>query len=236
MNTKTQELTYGAMIVAIFGVMLLINRQTGGFFSGILMFVYPIPMVAFAARYGLKDSVAVFVCTVLIAFLFCRIKHISFPAMLDVMSFGVLIGQAIGRWGNFFNREAFGEYTDNLFAMRLPIEDVRADEVTQLMREHALTIDSKVFIQVHPTFLYESLWNLGVLGILMTITLKRKRRFEGEIFLLYLLFYGIGRFWIEGLRTDQLLIPGTEIAVSQVLSALLATAAAILIALLRRHR
>ena len=60
MNTKTQELTYGAMIVAIFGVMLLINRQTGGFFSGILMFVYPIPMVAFAARYGLKDSVAVF--------------------------------------------------------------------------------------------------------------------------------------------------------------------------------
>jgi phosphatidylglycerol:prolipoprotein diacylglycerol transferase len=75
-----------------------------------------------------------------------------------------------------------------------------------------------------------------VLGILMTITLKRKRRFEGEIFLLYLLFYGIGRFWIEGLRTDQLLIPGTEIAVSQVLSALLATAAAILIALLRRHR
>ena len=91
-------------------------------------------------------------------------------------------------------------------------------------------------VYYHPTFLYESLWNLGVLGILMTITLKRKKRFEGEIFLLYLLFYGIGRFWIEGLRTDQLLIPGTEIAVSQVLSALLAAAAAILIALLRRHR
>ena len=70
MNTKTQELTYGAMIVAIFGVMLLINRQTGGFFAGILMFIYPIPMVAFSARYGLKDSLAVFVCTVLIALLF----------------------------------------------------------------------------------------------------------------------------------------------------------------------
>ena len=70
MNTKTQELTYGAMIVAIFGVLLLINRQTGGFFAGILMFIYPIPMVAFSARYGLKDSLAVFVCTVLIALLF----------------------------------------------------------------------------------------------------------------------------------------------------------------------
>ena len=70
MNTKTQELTYGAMIVAIFGVLLLINRQTGGFFAGILMFIYPIPMVAFSARYGIKDSLAVFVCTVLIALLF----------------------------------------------------------------------------------------------------------------------------------------------------------------------
>ena len=168
--------------------------------------------------------------------IYCGWKHLRILPVLDTACLGMVTGQIIGRWGNFFNREAFGEYTDNLFAMRLPIEDVRADEVTQLMREHALTVDSKVFIQVHPTFLYESLWNLGVLGILMTITLKRKKRFEGEIFLLYLLFYGIGRFWIEGLRTDQLLIPGTEIAVSQVLSALLATAAAILIALLRRHR
>ena len=70
MNTKTQELTYGAMIVAIFGVLLLINRQTGGFFEGVFMFIFPIPMVAFSARYGWKDSLAVFVCTVLIAFLF----------------------------------------------------------------------------------------------------------------------------------------------------------------------
>jgi phosphatidylglycerol:prolipoprotein diacylglycerol transferase len=176
------------------------------------------------------------IAAIITVFIYSKIKKISFGVLCDTAGLGLILGQAIGRWGNFFNREAFGEYTDNLFAMRLPIEDVRADEVTQLMREHALTIDSKVFIQVHPTFLYESLWNLGVLGILMTITLKRKRRFEGEIFLLYLLFYGIGRFWIEGLRTDQLLIPGTEIAVSQVLSALLATAAAILIALLRRHR
>ena len=90
MNTKTQELTYGAMIVAIFGVMLLINRQTGGFFSGILMFVYPIPMVAFAARYGLKDSVAVFVCTVLIAFLFG-----TFTAVFYAIS-GSFIGMVYG--------------------------------------------------------------------------------------------------------------------------------------------
>ena len=90
MNTKTQELTYGAMIVAIFGVMLLINRQTGGFFAGILMFVYPIPMVAFSARYGLKDSIAVFVCTVLIAFLFG-----TFTAVFYAIS-GSFIGMVYG--------------------------------------------------------------------------------------------------------------------------------------------
>lgn len=166
--------------------------------------------------------------------IYCHRKHLRIPLVLDTACTGMVTGQIIGRWGNFFNREAFGEYTDNLFAMRLPVSDVRADEVTALMREHQQTIDGTVYIQVHPTFLYESLWNLGVLIILLVMTLKGTKRRDGEIFLWYLLLYGIGRFWIEGLRTDQLLIPGTQVAVSQVLAASLAAVAAVLIIIIRK--
>jgi len=166
--------------------------------------------------------------------IYCHRKHLHIPLVLDTACTGMVTGQIIGRWGNFFNREAFGEYTDNLFAMRLPLNDVRADEVTALMREHQQTIDGTVYIQVHPTFLYESLWNLGVLIILLVMTLKGTKRRDGEIFLWYLLLYGVGRFWIEGLRTDQLLIPGTQAAVSQVLAAVLAAVAAVLIIIIRK--
>ena len=166
--------------------------------------------------------------------IYCALKHLHIPLVLDTACLGMVTGQIIGRWGNFFNREAFGEYTDNLLAMRLPLSDVRADEVTPLMHEHETVIDGVTYIQVHPTFLYESLWNLGVLVILMTLTLRGKKRFDGEIFLLYLLLYGAGRFWIESLRTDQLLIPGTQIAVSQVLAAFLAVCSAVLIVILRK--
>lgn len=168
--------------------------------------------------------------------IYCGRKKLSIPLVLDTACLGMVTGQIIGRWGNFFNREAFGEYTNNLLAMRLPLADVRQDAVTDLMREHEQVIGGEIFIQVHPTFLYESLWNLAVLILLMTLTLKKKKRFDGEIFLWYLLLYGVGRFWIEGLRTDQLLIPGTGIAVSQVLAAVLAAASLILIIVLRQKR
>ncbi len=172
-------------------------------------------------------------CAVLI---YCRIKKLNIPLILDTACLGMVTGQIIGRWGNFFNREAFGEYTDNLLAMRLPVSAVRADEITDLMWEHAETIGSETYIQVHPTFLYESLWNLGVLIILLVITLRGKKKFDGEVFLLYLLLYGIGRFWIEGLRTDQLHFPGTQIAVSQVLAAVLAVSSVIMIIVLRKRK
>ena len=93
MNTKTQELTYGAMIVAIFGVLLLVNRQTGGFFEGFFMFVFPIPMVAFSARYGWKDSLPVFVCTVLIAFLFGTFTAIFYAISMSFI--GMVYGSCI---------------------------------------------------------------------------------------------------------------------------------------------
>lgn len=168
--------------------------------------------------------------------IYCRWKKLRILLVLDTACLGMVTGQIIGRWGNFFNREAFGEYTDNLFAMRLPLEAVRADEVTPLMHAHEQVIDGITYIQVHPTFLYESMWNLGVLVLLVILTVRGKKRFDGEIFLLYLLLYGIGRFWIEALRTDQLLIPGTRIPVSQVLAAVLAAGSLVLILILRRRK
>lgn len=165
------------------------------------------------------------IAAVITTYVFGRVKKISFGTLADTAGLGLILGQSIGRWGNFFNREAFGEYTNNLFAMQLPLNAVRSSDVTDLMREHMEVIDGITYIQVHPTFLYESLWNLAVLiGLLLW---RRHKKFEGEIFLLYLLGYGAGRAWIEALRTDQLLIPGTEIAVSQVLAIVLIAVAMI---------
>lgn len=167
------------------------------------------------------------VATVLV---FCRARRLKYRQMLDTAVCGLVWGQVVGRWGNFFNREAFGGYTDNLFAMRLPVPDVRASEITDQMREHMEVIDGVSYIQVHPTFLYESLWNLGVLAVLLYLTFRGKNNYHGKIFLFYLLLYGVGRLWIEGLRTDQLLIAGTALPVSQVLSGILALTAGILLA------
>ncbi len=172
---------------------------------------------------------------ILAVLIYCSRKKLNILLVLDTACLGMVTGQIIGRWGNFFNREAFGDYTDNLLAMRLPLGAVRADEVTDRMMEYATVIDGETFIQVHPTFLYESMWNLGVLIILLVITYKKMKKFDGEIFLFYLLLYGSGRFWIEGLRTDQLRFWGTSIAVSQVLAAVLAIVSAILILVLRKR-
>jgi phosphatidylglycerol:prolipoprotein diacylglycerol transferase len=167
------------------------------------------------------------------AVIYALAKKLKPALMLDTACTGLVLGQVIGRWGNFFNREAFGGYTDNLLAMRLPLSAVRADEVTELMMEKAEEIGGETFIQVHPTFLYESLWNLGVLFLLLLMTKKKFKKADGEIFLWYLLLYGAGRFWIEGLRTDQLRIWGTDIAVSQLLAAVLALCSGLLIILIR---
>ncbi len=146
----------------------------------------------------------------------CHIKKLNFWKSADVIVFGVLIGQICGRWGNFFNREAFGGYTDGLFAMRIPIDAVnRAQDITAEMKANIVTVNGIDCIQVHPTFLYESLFNLFV--FLFLLWYRKRKKFDGEIFFLYIGLYGIGRSIIEGLRTDQLLLPGTSIAVSQLL-------------------
>ena len=161
-------------------------------------------------------------------------KQLSFPRYADVMVHGILLGQSIGRWGNFTNREAFGGYTEGLFAMRLPLSMVRGSDITQ---EIALHVESGMnYIQVHPTFLYESAWNLCLLLLLLWYSKKKLSRFAGERMLMYLGGYGLGRFLIEGLRTDQLRFPGTEIAVSQVLGGALFVCATVLILYLRNKR
>ena len=154
------------------------------------------------------------IAAVITAIVYCKRKNYNFLKFVDTAVTGLILGQIIGRWGNFMNREVFGEYTDSFLAMRLPIEAVRSRDISENVAAHI--IDGTNYIQVHPTFLYESLWNLMIL-ILMLVYRKHKK-FEGEICLLYFGGYGLGRFWIEGIRTDTLFIPGTTLAVSQVLS------------------
>ena len=107
------------------------------------------------------------IAAVITFYVYVKIKKQNFWLMVDTGCVGLVLGQIIGRWGNFFNREAFGGYTDGLFAMQLPLNAVRSSDVTQEMMEHLQTIRGVQYIQVHPTFLYESLWNTGVLLMLL---------------------------------------------------------------------
>ncbi len=166
-------------------------------------------------------------------YVYSRVKKLSFPLLLDTACIGLVAGQILGRWGNFFNREAFGGYTDSLFAMRLPVSGVRVNEITEEMWAHVQVIGGEQFIQVHPTFLYESIWNLGVLCFLYWY--RDRKKFRGELFLTYVLGYGLGRVWIEGLRTDQLQIGSTGIPVSQLLAGVLILVSLFLIIMGRRR-
>lgn len=159
--------------------------------------------------------------------IYSRKKKQSFGLLMDTASMSIVFGQIMGRWGNFFNREAFGDYTNNLFAMQLPVSAVRANEITQKMWDHAVTVNGVEYIQVHPTFLYEGLWNVGVL--LFLFWFRKRKKFNGEVFLMYLIGYGLGRIWIEGLRTDQLLLPVVGLPVSQLLSGCLVAGCTILV-------
>ncbi len=147
---------------------------------------------------------------------FCKIKKVKMAAVLDLVALGFLIGQCIGRWGNFFNREAFGAQTD--WFLRMGLLNAVTGEVTY----H------------HPTFLYESVWNL--IGFVALHFLSRHRKYDGQTALGYVAWYGLGRAWIEGLRTDSLY--WGPLRVSQVLAAVSCFAAVIVLALMvfRKHR
>ncbi len=153
---------------------------------------------------------------ILTAWLLCRHKKIPLPALLDCVVYGLLIGQILGRWGNFMNREAFGAETSIFCRMGL----IAPDGST---------------IYVHPTFLYESLWNLAGLLLLILFERKGRRRYDGQCTLLYFLWYGLGRAWIEGLRTDSLYIGASSIRVSQALSIALVLISSVLLFLQSRR-
>ena len=188
--------------IYFYGILIAI-----GFLLGILV------CTRISKRFGIKedDLYDVFLWLIplsIVIYFVSRHKKIPLGAMLDVIVFGLLIGQIIGRWGNFMNREAFGAETTAFCRM-------------------GLTAPDGTTIYVHPTFLYESLWNLVCLIFLAVFVRRGKRRYDGQCILIYFLWYGIGRAWIEGLRTDSLYIGSTGIRVSQVLSAVLALAALI---------
>ena len=175
------------------------------------------------------------IAAVISVLVLAKVKHLSAPQIFGTIAMALLNGQMLGRWGNFFNREAFGGYTDSLFAMRLPLDAVRSSDVTEQMRRHIERIDGVSYIQVHPTFLYESLWCMVLLIILFAY--RKHKKYEGELFLMYLFGYGLGRFWIEGLRTDQLLLPGVGIAVSQLLAgAIVVGTGAAMLYLRKKHK
>lgn len=211
------------------------------------------PLSVFNLRTGGLAIYGGIIGAVLTAIIYTRVKKYSFWLLVDTGCIGLITGQIIGRWGNFFNREAFGTYTNGLFAMQVDrrvVDDVFKESVpvTRLqeiyegkdaalnrileIRNHVVTVDGIEYIQVHPTFLYESLWNLCLLIILILFT--KHKKFDGEVMLLYLIGYGLGRVWMEGLRTDQLFLWGTQIAVSQLLSALIVLASSILLIIKRR--
>lgn len=153
---------------------------------------------------------------VLTLIVFTRMRKVSFFSMADTGVLGLVTGQIIGRWGNFFNREAFGGYTDSLFAMRIKRSIVNDNMLNTDVLKHMIVDQGVEYIQVHPTFFYESCWNLGLLCFMLWY--RKRKKFDGEMLWIYLLGYGTGRFWIESLRTDQLILFGTGLPVSQVLS------------------
>ena len=187
-------------------------------------------MKIFAVRQGGLAIYGGIIACVITLWVFTRVKKLSFLIMCDTAVAGLAFGQMIGRLGNFVNKEAFGGYTDNIFAMSIKASEAKyiPAELVNNMTE----IAGVNYIQVHPTFLYEALWSLGT--ILLILLWFKVRRFNGEIFFIYVLSYGVGRFWIEGLRTDQLIIGNTGIPMSQLFAGITGLIALVLIVLGRK--
>lgn len=155
------------------------------------------------------------IASILVAVIYTRVKKIKFLKFGDIAAYGLLVGQAIGRYGNFVNKEAFGDYANNMFAMRI-LKEEATTPLTQNIIDNIIYENGAEYIQVHPTFFYESTWNVCLL-ILLLIYRKYKKS-DGEIFFLYIMGYGLGRFWIEGLRTDQLILNFINFPASQVVA------------------
>lgn len=220
---RTQQNPENYVDIALFGVIFSVIGARLYYVIFSWKFYVNEPLKIFALREGGLAIYGGIIAGIITVIVYTKIKNLNFWLVADTAAPSLLLGQIIGRWGNFFNREAFGGYTDNIFAMRYLKEQVH--NIAPSVLEKVVIVNGVEYIQVHPTFLYESMWNMGVFVLLFI--LKKKEKFDGEIFGLYLLGYACGRVWIEGLRTDQLKI--ANIAVSQLLSALLIVGAVVLL-------
>lgn len=220
---RTQQNPENYVDIALFGVIFSVIGARLYYVIFSWKFYVNEPLKIFALREGGLAIYGGIIAGIITVIVYTKIKNLNFWLVADTAAPSLLLGQIIGRWGNFFNREVFGGYTDNIFAMRYLKEQVH--NIAPSVLEKVVIVNGVEYIQVHPTFLYESMWNMGVFVLLFI--LKKKKKFDGEIFGLYLLGYACGRVWIEGLRTDQLKI--ANIAVSQLLSALLIVGAVVLL-------
>ena len=209
---KVEDIQDFALIVIILGVIgarLYYVIFEWEYYSKHLMEIPNIRQGGLAIYGGVLTAIAT--CIV-----FCKKRKLQFLPMADSGVIGLILGQAIGRWGNFFNAEAFGGYTDSLLAMRIKESIVNPGMLNSNVLANLQYISGTSYIQVHPTFFYESVWILSVFAFLYFYS--KKKSYDGQIFLFYLMLYGFGRFFIEGLRADSLMFFGTNIAVSQMLS------------------
>jgi phosphatidylglycerol:prolipoprotein diacylglycerol transferase len=166
--------------------------------------------------------------SVIAALIMSKRKNIPFPVMADTAAPSFLMGQVIGRFGNFFHREAFGGYTDNLFAMRIRVDQtLGARHITDELSQNIISFQGAEYFQVHPTFIYEAFFNL--LLMLALLIYRPRKRFNGEITLLFFLGYGVIRFFVESLRTDQMKFLNTGLPLNQMMAALFAVVSASLL-------
>ncbi len=181
-----------------------------------------------------KGGLAIYggvIAAIITCYILAKVKKLKFLQMADTGCLGLILGQIIGRWGNFFNREAYGGNTDGLFAMKINIDDSTINSVPIQDGIEVFTEAGTRFIQVQPTFLYESFCNLCLLGLIMLF--RKKKKYHGEVFLWYMCGYGAIRAVVEGFRTDQLQLGDTGIAVSQVLGAVIAVVTGAIIVYMR---
>lgn len=258
LNIDRVALRIGGMPIYWYGIIIGIGLLLGTFFANsvaksknlpkdsildIVLFALPVSVICARLYYVIFEweyygehlnqifnirngGIAIYGCIIggiATGWVYCRVKKISFLQAADSASFGLITGQIIGRWGNFFNQEAFGGNTNLPWGMT-------GSGITDKLEEMAQAgMDVSAELPVHPTFLYESLWNVVVLA-LMWYVLKKKHKFDGAEFCTYLALYGFGRFWIEGLRTDSLMLGNFR--VSQLVAAgcvILGTALAVYI-------
>ncbi len=156
----------------------------------------------------------------LTAVIFTKKRHLSLPLFADTVTMGVLVGQIMGRWGNFFNREAFGGYTNSVFRMAVPLKYyvahgslpyyISTNVITEKMINNMEIVHGMECITVHPTFIYESLWNLLIL--IFIFCYRKHKKFDGELAMIYVSCYGFGRFFIESLRSDSLMVGAFKVS------------------------